>query len=165
MVVTSGGTTTGDTISVPTMAFGNQEGIFLTNNGTTNVSSNITGSGGATFSGGGNLALSGTNSYTNTNAVQSLTITGATSGGFTLSFGGAVTTLIPYNATAARFQAAAQGVAEHRFRQRAGHGDQPRSVHHYVHRRPDRDAAALQLTVASNLLETGAAHGARSRPP
>ena len=111
MLVTSGGTTTGDTISVPTLALGTQEGVFITNNGTTTISSNITGSGGATFSVGGTLALTGTNTYTNTSAVQTLTITGTpTSGTFSLSFNGAVTTPILYNATAANIQAALQGL-------------------------------------------------------
>src|SRR5262249_49794774 len=59
MVASGGGTTTGDTLSVPTLALGTQEGVFVTASGTTTVGSAITGSGGLTVGGAGNLVLSG----------------------------------------------------------------------------------------------------------
>ena len=110
MIAASGGTTTANTISVPTIALGTQEGVYITSNGTTAISSNITGSAGATFSGAGNLALSGANAYTNTSNTQTVTLAGATSGNFTLSLSGVLTALLPFSTTAAQLQAALQGL-------------------------------------------------------
>lgn len=56
-LLTSGGTTTGNTVSVPVIALGTGDGVFLTNTGTSTVSGSITGTGGQTIGGGGTLAL------------------------------------------------------------------------------------------------------------
>src|SRR5205823_1901874 len=45
-VASTGGTGTGDTVSVPTLAFGTNEGLALTSSGTTTLSSAITGTAG-----------------------------------------------------------------------------------------------------------------------
>src|SRR5207302_11067153 len=71
----NGGTASGNIVTVPTLALGSQEGMFLSGTGTTTVSSTITGSGGLSVAGGGNLILTGTNSYTGATTLDSGTVT------------------------------------------------------------------------------------------
>ncbi len=90
MIVSSGGTTTGDTISVPTLALGNQEGVFITNSGSTTVTGTITGSGGLTASGAGSLTLASPDTYTGTTTLNGGTLTVASNsvlGALTLNGG------------------------------------------------------------------------------
>ena len=114
-IVSTGGT---NTVSVPNLAFGSAEGILYTNTGSNTVSSNITGTGGLTISGPGNLVLPTPNlNYNNsnllltgaaqTNSVQTITfnpllVAGVTSttGTFSLSFNGVATGSISFNPTA-----------------------------------------------------------------
>ena len=79
MLVTSGGTSIGNTISIPTLALGTQEGVFIANNGTTTVNSTVTGTGGLTLSGSGNLNLANANNLTGTETLNSGTLTLANS--------------------------------------------------------------------------------------
>ena len=69
VVASSGGTSTGNTISVPTLAMGATEGLVFTNTGKDTISSDITGSGGLTIGGPGNLVLPQANSYNDNNAL------------------------------------------------------------------------------------------------
>ena len=71
MVASTGGTSTGDIISVPSLVM-SVEGVVVTNNGSPPPSSSsITGSNGLTVAGGGTTALSGTNAYTGTTTLDS----------------------------------------------------------------------------------------------
>lgn len=67
-LASTGGTATGNTVSVPVLALGASDGIFLANTGTTTIGSSITGTAGLTIGGAGTLILAGAN--TNTGSVM-----------------------------------------------------------------------------------------------
>ena len=74
-LASTGGTSSGDTVSVPTLALGASEGLFTLNNGTTTISSNITGINGLTNGGSGTLVLpNANNSYTGATNLNSGTV-------------------------------------------------------------------------------------------
>ena len=74
MLAGTGGTSTGNTVSVPTLALSSQEGVFITNNGAQTISSTLTGTAGVTFAGGGTSIVLGTNTYTGTTTLDSGTL-------------------------------------------------------------------------------------------
>ena len=103
--VSTGGTSIGNTIAVPTLAFGSAEGIVTTNSGLDTINGTITGTNGFTITGPGNLILPHASNYNNSSNpsgqsqdVQVITIgTTATGGSFTLTFDGATTAAISFN--------------------------------------------------------------------
>jgi fibronectin-binding autotransporter adhesin len=124
-LVTAGGGT-GNTISVTTLDFGTNEGIVNTSADLA-ISSAITGTSvvGLTKAGSNTLTLSGSNTYSGqtiidqgvvsaqsssalgasvANAVQTVTITNATSGTFELYFNGVFSSTMNWNASAATMQ-------------------------------------------------------------
>ncbi len=103
----------GNAISVPTLAFGSAEGIILANADTVTINSTITGIGGLTLGGAGNVVLATANSYTGgVSNQQTITLDGppssaaATAGTFTLSFNGSTTSGLGFAPTAASLQTA-----------------------------------------------------------
>ena len=99
---------TGDIVSVPTLALGSTEGVFLTaNSATATIASAITGTAGMTVGGLGSLSLTGLNSgLSGANAVQTITFNGTPTGGtFSLSFNGATTAPITYTTVVATLDA------------------------------------------------------------
>ena len=112
----SSGTT--NTVSVPTLAFGTAEGLIYTNTGTDTISSVITGSGGLTIGGTGNVILPTANNYTGgQDSVDSLQIEAQgggspaqSSGTFTLTFNGQTTAAITDNPSNGAIQTALQAL-------------------------------------------------------
>ena len=108
-VVANGGTSTGNTFSVPVLAFGAAEGLVFTNNGQDTFASTITGTNGLTFTGPGNSILPTPDNYNNSSNPNSQDIqvinigTTATGGSFTLSFDGATTAAITFNPVSTSF--------------------------------------------------------------
>ncbi len=103
----------GNTISVPTLAFGTAEGLIFGNAASTTISSSITGSGGLTLGGAGNVILPTPNSYTGgASNQQVITLNNSpTTGNFQVTFNGATTVQIPYNAALSQVQAALQSLS------------------------------------------------------
>ncbi len=101
-----------------TLAFGATEGILQSDSGSAlTINSSITGTntltfGGITTNGGsGSITLPTANSYRNsTVAAQTISATGATAGAFTVTFDGATSAIINFNATAANVLAALQAL-------------------------------------------------------
>ena len=116
MVASTGSTGSTDTISVPGLAFGAIEGVVYTNTGLDSIKSKITGTGGVTFSGNGNLTLATANSFSDSapgsinQSLQTIQINpqlasvGQTIGTFTLNFNGVTTANIAYNPVGSIFQ-------------------------------------------------------------
>ena len=77
-IVSNGGTTLGNTMSVPQVTFSTTEGILLTNNGSMTVNSVIAGTVGLTINGGGNVTLNSVNTYTGTTSIDTGTPTAGT---------------------------------------------------------------------------------------
>ena len=70
-----------------------------------------------------------------TNEVQTVTVNGSPTGGtFTLTFRGATTSGLAYNAAASTVQTALQGLVDHRLRQRRRQREQRRPLHRDLRR-------------------------------